>query len=142
MAPARRTPSTPSPSPRTAPASSPSPRTAPLPGAGTAPGRARRTGSCPGGRPVIPRAELLRRPVRGPVAVEWRQVGAPVVALLEQQQRGGPAGLVHQPLRLLPRDEPVPLAHNRQQRAPDPLRAPGEGQLGRLDPGRLQVRRL
>src|SRR6516165_9381189 len=79
-----RTPSTPLPSPATGPASSPCPE--------RWPGRAR--SRVRGLAAAHPRAQLLRGPVGGGVTVERRQVGAAVVALLEQQQLGGAARLV------------------------------------------------
>src|SRR3954465_15863692 len=60
-------------------------------------------------------AELLSGPVRGDLPVERSQVRAAVVALFQQQQLGGTGRLFHQPLRVLPGDQPVELAHDRQQ---------------------------
>src|SRR5262252_5457707 len=114
-----RTPSTPSPSPATGPASSPCPEA--------------------GGRPYALRhggltsahmgAEVLRGPVGGGVTVERRQVGAAVVALLEQEQLRRAARLVDQPLRVQPGDEAVEPAYDGQQRAADQLGAAGQRQL-------------
>src|SRR5215831_5599789 len=90
------TPSTPSPSPTAGPASSPCPDHHPGP-------------------------QLLRGPVGGGVTVERRQVGAAVVALLEQEQLRRATRLVDQPLRVQPGDEAVEPAHDGQQRAADQL---------------------
>src|SRR5918999_4853650 len=76
-----------------------------------------------------------RHPIRRPKAVERPDVHAPVVALLQQEQRA--ARLVRQTLRVLPRDEPVSLAGNDQQRRLDRGGAPGERQLMRPGPGLL-----
>src|SRR5215470_10507903 len=108
-----RTPSTPSPSPATAPASSPCPE------AGARPYALRRRGLVSAHLGT----EVLRGPVGGGVPVERRQVGAAVVALLEQEQLGRAARLVDQPLRVQPGNKAVEPAHDGQQRAADQLGA-------------------